>query len=69
MKDNKFELLDDEILTGISGGNKICAIFDPNCWLWPAIKNTFGMIKPGPTRPTTCIPRSSWNPVPPVPCP
>ncbi|HHK7123338.1 TPA: pncT, partial [Streptococcus pneumoniae] len=27
-----------------------------------------GMIKPAPYVPPVCIPKSSWNPAPPVPC-
>ncbi|HFR3816035.1 pncT [Streptococcus suis] len=60
--------LREEHLSNIIGGT-YCSIFDIGCWGWGSIKQIGGMIGSSPTPPSTCIPKSASNPVPPVPCP
>lgn len=68
MNTSSCTLISDEKLSNIIGG-AVCSVFDVGCWAWPSVKQIGGMIKPGPTRPSVCIPKSASNPVPPVPCP
>lgn len=50
-------------------GGVYCSIFDIGCLGLGTLKQIGGMVSSGPTRPTVCIPKSSWNPAPAVPCP
>ncbi|CRG79826.1 hypothetical protein [Streptococcus pneumoniae] len=59
--------LNEVELETISGGDD-CFIGDIGCIGWGLLKSIGGMIKTAPYVPPVCIPKSSWNPAPPVPC-
>ncbi len=68
MKIKHYHILNEEGLGMIIGGDD-CFFLDVGCITWGSIKRISGMIKPGPYVSPTCIPKSSWNPASPVPCP
>ncbi len=67
MKTIDFIALNEVELEVISGGD-YCFVADVGCIAWGMIKRIGSMIGPAPYVPPTCIPKSSWNPAPPVPC-
>ncbi|EGP66068.1 hypothetical protein HMPREF9182_1203 [Streptococcus sp. oral taxon 056 str. F0418] len=62
------QYLKEEELASVTGGT-YCSIFDVGCWSWGVFKSVIGTFGPSAPHPEACIPKSSWNPVPPVPCP
>lgn len=63
----EFPIIEDYELEAISGG-MVCSVFDVACQARDALRilaHSVSIEK----RPAACIPKSAWNPAPPVPCP
>lgn len=64
---SEFSLIEEEQLELISGG-RVCSIFDIRCLMQDGLRILADSVS-FETRPPACVPKSAWNPVPPVPCP